>query len=168
MDYTDTNLMAGILVFLASFATAAIIISAIIGIITLIANIKIFQKAGQPGWKVIIPFYNVYTCFKMFWSTSKFWILLIAGAVFGFLSSYDNLVCQLISLAAIIVILVLQIKYCGKMAKSFGKGKGFAAGLFFLPTLFTLILAFGKAQYVGNPCCTEAPVEVEAPAEIKE
>ena len=36
-----------------------------------------------------------------------------------------------------------------RMAKSFGKGVGFGFGLLFLNTIFMLILAFGKAQYVG-------------------
>jgi hypothetical protein len=35
------------------------------------------------------------------------------------------------------------------LAKSFGKGAGFALGLLFLNLIFMLILGFGDARYVG-------------------
>lgn len=35
------------------------------------------------------------------------------------------------------------------VAKSFGKGTGFALGLIFLAPIFWLILGFGDARYVG-------------------
>lgn len=37
-----------------------------------------------------------------------------------------------------------------KLSKSFGHGGGFTAGLFFFEPLFTIILGFSKAKYVGN------------------
>ena len=43
----------------ASFLSLAI---AILGII---AMWKIFVKAGEPGWAAIVPFYNIYTLFKI-------------------------------------------------------------------------------------------------------
>lgn len=30
------------------------------GIVTLIAHWKLFEKAGEPGWKAIIPYYNTF------------------------------------------------------------------------------------------------------------
>ena len=36
-----------------------------------------------------------------------------------------------------------------RLAKSFGKGILFTIGLLLLPNIFTLILAFGKSQYIG-------------------
>ena len=36
-------------------------------------------------------------------------------------------------------------------ALAFGKGKGWAAMLFFFPFIVTLILGFGSAEYLGNP-----------------
>jgi hypothetical protein len=37
----------------------------------------------------------------------------------------------------------------GDLAKSFGKGTGFALGLIFLSVIFILILGFGDVRYVG-------------------
>ena len=38
-----------------------------------------------------------------------------------------------------------------RLAKAFGKGGGFAAGLIFLPYVFMPLLAFGKGTYQGVP-----------------
>ena len=48
-----------------------------------------------------------------------------------------------------IVNIVYAIMLTFRLAKSFGKGVGFGFGLLFLEGIFVLILAFGKAQYVG-------------------
>lgn len=55
-------------------------INTAIAVLTIIAFWKIFQKAGEKGWKAIIPFYNQYTEFKIFWSTKWFWITFIVVA----------------------------------------------------------------------------------------
>ena len=56
--------------------------SAIISIFTVVIALvvlyivgmwRIFEKAGESGWKCLIPIYNQYTLFKMFWKTSYFW-----------------------------------------------------------------------------------------------
>lgn len=55
-------------------------LSTVITVLTIIAFWKIFQKAGEKGWKAIIPFYNQYTEFKIFWTTKWFWITFIVVA----------------------------------------------------------------------------------------
>lgn len=47
--------------FFAFLATYAIIILPLL-LISLIAAWRIFSKAGQPGWAILIPIYNMYTC----------------------------------------------------------------------------------------------------------
>jgi hypothetical protein len=99
----------------------------VIGIIELVAIWKIFTKAGKPGWAVLIPIYNLYVMLEIV-GRPWWWLLmmLIPGVNVVFF-----------------IILVFDI------AKSFGKGTGFALGLLFLSIIFFLILAFGDAQYVG-------------------
>ena len=46
-------------------------------ILQVVAYWKIFTKAGEAGWKSIIPVYNTYTPYKMTWSASMFWIWLL-------------------------------------------------------------------------------------------
>lgn len=34
-------------------------------VLMIIAQWKVFTKAGEAGWKVLIPFYNAYTIFNL-------------------------------------------------------------------------------------------------------
>ena len=106
---------------------AGIIIAIIWGILAIIAMWKIFTKAGEAGWKSIIPIYNIIVLFKLVGMNP--WMILL----------------YLVPIANIVVMILFNIK----LAKAFGKGGGFAAGLIFLNTIFTLILGFGSAEYVG-------------------
>ena len=105
------------------------ILSLALAVLGIVAMWKIFEKAGEPGWAAIIPFYNLYVLFKITWGNGwKFLLLLIPIAKFVFL----------------IITMV-------KLAKAFGKSGGFAVGLIFLSIIFYCILAFGDAQYIGVP-----------------
>ena len=106
---------------------AYVIVGLVVGILLLIAAWKILEKAGEPGWKAIIPFYNMYTLVKIADGNGLKFLLLCIPIV-GFI--YD-------------------IIFSIKLAKAFGKGTGFGIGLFLLPNVFTLILGFGSAEYQG-------------------
>jgi hypothetical protein len=45
-----------------------------------------------------------------------------------------------------IIILIMQSI---RLSRAFGRGSGFAVGLFFLQPIFCIILGFGEAQYIG-------------------
>lgn len=107
-------------------ASAWIIYVAVI-VFMIVAVWRVFEKAGQPGWAVIIPIYNIYVLLK------------IAGQPGWWLILY------FIPLVNIVVEIIVQVG----VAEKFGKGGGFAVGLIFLPFIFYPILAFGEAQYQG-------------------
>ena len=102
----------------------------VIAIITIVGMWKIFVKAGEPGWAAIIPIYNMYIICKI---TAKpiWWLLLL-------------LLCPFINF---VVWILLSIA----LAKSFGKGVGFAIGMILLPFVFYPILGFGDATYTAPP-----------------
>ena len=106
---------------------SVVIIMIAICVLEIIATWKIFTKAGEAGWKSIIPIYNIIVLFKIVGMNP--WMILL----------------YLVPIANIVVMILFNIK----LAKAFGKGGGFAAGLIFLNTIFTLILGFGSAEYVG-------------------
>ena len=133
-------------------------------IIMLIATWKIFTKAGEKGWKVLIPFYNAYIAFKISGFKSGFWTLLateiavfvaifIAAAtgdatvVNGQVTEFHNAIYPIITIVAAIIEIVIGVVGCYKLAKAFKRGIGTTLGLIFLPFIFTLILAFGSAKY---------------------
>ena len=100
--------------------------------ILLIAGWKIFTKARQPGWAVLIPFYNIYVYTQVL-RRPKWWILLY---LFGFVPFVG-------SLGVLFVSIIDSIR----MAKVFGKTPVFSVGLLLLPFIFYLVLAFGSADY---------------------
>lgn len=106
---------------------ATIVCGLIVCVISIVALWKIFTKAGEAGWKSIIPILNIYTMVKIADGKGiKFLLFLIpvVNVIYGIMLDF-------------------------KLAKSFGKSTGFGFGLLFLNFIFMLILAFGDAQYIG-------------------
>lgn len=109
-------------------ATAfASFLGAVVGILLIISMWLIFSKAGQAGWKSLIPLYNLYILFKITWGSG--WLFLLGC----------------IPIVNIVIYIITEYK----LAKSFGKGVGTTLGLIFFPYIFQLILGFGSAQYEG-------------------
>jgi hypothetical protein len=91
---------------------------------------KVFEKAGQPGWAILIPFFNAYILLKIA-GRPGWWLLL-----------------WLIPLVNIVIAIVVAID----IAKAFGQSALFG---FFLIFLFGgigyLVLGFGDYRYLGPP-----------------
>jgi hypothetical protein len=85
------------------------------------------EAAGGAGAVIYIPIYNVYTLLKVVGRPGWWLILYIIP----------------------IVDIVIQVIVCLNLAKSFGKGAGFAVGLIFLPFIFYPVLGFGGDKYLG-------------------
>ena len=121
-------------------------------ILQVIANWRIFTKAGEAGWKSIIPIYGDYISYKIAWRPSFFWINFILGVAVSGMNNYTDTPSSLytaILVVLYILLIIIDFIYSLKLAKAFGKGTGFAIGLFFLKPIFLLILGFGSAEYVG-------------------
>ncbi len=112
-------------------------------ILCVVADWRIFKKAGQAGWASIVPFYSDYIGYKIYWGNG--WIFLIPLAL-GLLTGIPVL-----GAAAGIAVLVIRAMTSYKKSVAFGQGVGFAIGLFFLPAIFSMILAFGNYCYRGIP-----------------
>ena len=89
---------------------------------------KVFEKAGQKGWKCIIPVYNNMIAAEIA-GKPKWWGLICIIPIFGFFWG-----------------LMLLNLFC----KQFGKDSSFALGLIIFPFIFFPILGFGKAQYLPS------------------
>ena len=103
----------------------------LLGVI-LIASWRVFAKAGQPGWAVLIPFFNIYVYTQVL-RRPKWWILLYFFGLLPFVGS--------------LVFLFVSIIDSVRMAKVFGKTPVFGVGLLLLPFIFYLVLAFGSADH---------------------
>ncbi len=103
------------------------VVYCLIFLIVIIAWWKVFEKARQPGWKALIPFYNFYILLKIV-GKPGWWLILI---FIPFLN------------------LVFLIWTYNMLSKSFGKDEAFTVGLILLGFVFFPVLAFGSAKYLG-------------------
>lgn len=94
-------------------------------LLTIIANWKIYTKAGQPGWASIIPIYNIVVLLKIV-NKPLWWIILLIIPIIN---------------------IVMAIIIMHELAKSFGKNIGFTIGLLVFPFIFYPILGFSDAVY---------------------
>ena len=151
---TKTEAFASGTIFGMAFGTA-LIIGLVWFILEVIADWKIFKKAGRPGWKSIIPFLSDYEEFELSWKGKGVWgiitsLLLFAGQIVDYLLEEPWPAWVNYTVFALgIVVLVILIMQNRRLAKAFGKGTGFFLGLLFLGPLFRIILGFGSAEYIG-------------------
>lgn len=101
--------------------------TAIAMIAILIAEWRVFTKAGQPGWAILIPFYGTWVLYKVICGRGT--------AMFRLLIPFYNI--------------YWAFKSMIKLAHAYGKSTGFGVGLIFLEPIFMCILGFGDAQYQG-------------------
>jgi hypothetical protein len=113
--------------FFDDFNGNSLFIFLAIAVIMIIAQWKIYEKSGKPGWAVLIPIYNIIILLEII-GKPIWWIFL-------FLIPIVNI--------------IIGIWATNLLSKSFEKGVGFTIGLIFLPFIFYPILGFGSVKYVG-------------------
>lgn len=135
-------------------------------ILIIVANWKIFEKAGEPGWKSIIPIYNIYIMFRIVNMESWFWWILginLCASIMFVVDGFNpyatntaevqnfNFGAHPMTLIAALILFVTEIwagiTYAYRTSKVFGHGLGYTLGLIFLPNIFQLILGFGSSKY---------------------
>ena len=135
--------------FLLGLGFLAWILGILIWILSVAAMWMIFTKAGESGWKSLIPIYNIYILYKISWSGTVFAAVLILEIISSALERSDGFFVGLLALVVSVILLILHIVFSVKLAGAFGKGLLFAAGLFFFNTIFILILGWGSSRYYG-------------------
>ena len=138
----------------ASFAVIAIV-CLVMYIFQIIADWKIFTKAGKPGWHSLIPYLNTWDQTDLSWNSTMAWVtvgLMIAGGSLSPImqNNPDSTFVMVIACILVAAIFVIGFISLYKLAKAFGKGIGFFIGLVFLNPIFMMILSFGNAEYQGK------------------
>ena len=54
---------------------------AVVLVLYILAYWMIFRKAGEAGWKALIPFYGTYIEYKLFWNNRMFVLWLIMALI---------------------------------------------------------------------------------------
>lgn len=120
--------------FFVAFMGFFLFVALVVGILQIISMWRIFIKAGEKGWKSIIPIYNLVILFKISGLTPWLIFVYLAGAI---------------PFIGWIAVLILTIYLTNNLSKSFGKDTSFTVGLVLLPSIFFLILGLGSSKYVG-------------------
>ncbi len=107
-------------------------------VLLMIASIwRIFSKAGEAGWKCLIPIYGAFVMQRIL-GRPWWWVLWLCvpglNLIPAIIESFD-------------------------LAKVFGKGAGYGLGLLFLGPIFMIMLAFGSATYVGPNRSRPTPMQ---------
>lgn len=117
--------------------------SIVLYVIWALALYGVFKKAGREAWAAFIPIYNYYVLLKVV-GRPGWWLIL-----------------YFIPVVDLVIFIIVMID----LAKSFGKGAGYAIGLIFLFWIFGMILGFGSARYIGPAAggATMAPPPPQPP-----
>jgi len=111
---------------MAAFGGMMLLVWLAILVVFIVGMWRVFVKAGQPGWAVIIPIYNVYVLLKIA-GRPGWWLLLC-----------------LIPLVNVVIAIVVAID----VAKAFGQSAVFGVVLLFLLSgIGYLVLGFGNYHY---------------------
>jgi Ca2+/Na+ antiporter len=114
----------------ALFGGVMMLVWLAIVVVVIIGGWKMFEKASQPGWAILIPFYNIYILLKIA-GRPGWWLILC-----------------IIPLVNIVIGIIVAID----IAKSFGQSAVFGFFLLFLlGGIGYLILGFGNYRYQGAP-----------------
>lgn len=156
MDNSLNDLVTLLLTYLGIIVAVGLIWT----VLVIVANWRIFTKAGEAGWKSIIPVYNGYIGYKIAWKPAMFWVTVVVTCIssYCYSSAFTNATVSegsasnpmlTVAFIAMLVGSILGILFNYKLAKAFGKGIGFTLGLLFLNPIFLMILGFGGARYQG-------------------
>lgn len=142
------------MVFFGFFLLATIFIIMILKLIRLIAKWIMYNKAGKPGWAMLLPVYRDAILLEIA-GLSPALLLFYLLVFIPFIGPF------LYAIAAFVIKIIVSVN----ISKAFGKSGGFAVGLIFLPTIFYGILGFGKSKYNEDNISGNNPKET---TEVKE
>ena len=139
--YTTTNTTTAdegaLAAFFGLFTGVMLLVWLAVVAVMVVSMWKIFEKAGEEGWKALIPFYNGWVLAEIS-GKPGWWALVGLGGII-----------PILGFVAAIAAFVLQIIISIELAKSFGKEPVWALLLIFVPIVGFPMLAFGDAKYVG-------------------
>ena len=131
-----------------------IIILCIPVILYVIGLFKVFEKAGEKGWKSLILFYNSYILCKISKRSILFYphVLLFFLRFFSiiFEKSIPSNIFYIIMFLSALISTIVMIKILNGLSKSFGKDFKFTIGLTLFCPIFMLILGFSDIKYKGE------------------
>lgn len=133
-----------------SLTAVCVIVAVALVALFIVAEWRILTKAGEKGWKSLIPFYNIFVSHHIV-GMSHAWFIAevitwIAEAVFEIVKMPHTVVLVFGIITGVFTV-VSELVHIIKICNCFGKGTGFKIGMVLIPDLFLMIIAFGKSEY---------------------
>ena len=134
----------------------------------------LFHRAGEKWWLGLIPVYGTYKYYEII-GCKRDWLMMLGISGFYLLLMLlmrqgrgDSLlfVVSSLSIGYLSGVIYFNVHCCNRLARAFGKGRGFGAGIFFFPMIFKAMLAFGDGKYTA-PAAQEADQPAAAPREYR-
>ncbi len=123
--------------FLVTFFGIILLAVIVIAILQIIGMWKVFTKAGEKGWKSLIPFYNMAILYK------------ISGMSPYLVFVYIALLIPIVNWFAGIALSAIGLYQKINLMKAFRASTGLSVAMIMVPFVTYLILGFGKSQYYG-------------------
>lgn len=117
-----------------SQTTGSSTVEFIVYVASVVGMWKMFEKAGEPGWPALIPFYNYYKLCEVAMGNPWYWLRLLVFVI------------PVVGWVAGIYFMYQMFK---ATALAYGKPEGYAWGLIFLTPIFLCLLGFGDNDYYG-------------------
>ncbi|MBQ5989507.1 MAG: hypothetical protein IJL67_08450 [Oscillospiraceae bacterium] len=158
----------------ALFYIGMLVFSLALTVVMLVARYKLFEKAGEAGWKAIIPFYwsivlskiatgkktlgaafvVAYSVFLIAYISFYYrQMVMLMGNLDGSMSASDAASIMLFSLFVMVLSIgmaVLNGILMFKLAKSYGKSEGWCVAMIFLSGILIIAMGFDRElKYVG-------------------
>ena len=124
---------------IAAFGILGVIVAiiAVLLVLQIIGMWKVFTKAGEKGWKAIIPFYNMAILYK------------ISGMSPYLVFAYLGLLIPIVNFFVATAIGIISLYQVINLSKGFNKSTGFTVAIIVVPFIAYLMLGFGDSKYVG-------------------
>lgn len=163
----ETGVGIFVMVMLAIYGIVMLVALAF-GIVSIIAYWKLFEKAGEPGWKAIIPYYNTFKLAQIATGSNLVgWILIGLSAVYLVLTvvmqvamaffDSDDSAFMLIMILFYLLAMMFSLGVAGlsgythfMLGKSFGKPTVWNVLMIFFSPFLIIAMGFDKnLTYIG-------------------
>ncbi len=138
--------------FSSPAAIVQCVIGGIIALLLLVSEWRVLEKAGEKGWKTLIPFYNIYVSHHVMGMAHIWFILeIIVWPIELLLEILDPVPDWLeigFGIPTAIITIISMIVHANCMGKCFGKSRLYRLGLLLLPEVCLPMIAFGKSKYI--------------------
>ena len=148
LDPATVEALAAGIVAIYIAIVASIVFAALRYLMKAIGFCTMYRKTGIAPWKAFIPFYNIYTNYKISWNGKLFFLYAVLTIVSSILVFAEGAL-ALVGTVASLGVIYMAVKQNLNMAKLFGKGIGTGIALVFFPGITSLILGLGKAEYTA-------------------